>query len=102
MMDFSRLSKEELIDRLDHAVIAERLSESEGWGLVKESSRRIVDQAQRELRDINVFENPSRAAELQILIKVLENLLPGIIYALKSEGELAFFEARERKLEEVQ
>lgn len=100
-MDLSTLPKEQLIDKLDRAVIAERFAESEGWALVKEASKRLVEQAQRELRDINVFENPSRAAELQIIIKILENLLPGIMNALKSEGELAFLEARERRLEEV-
>jgi hypothetical protein len=101
VLDLSGVSDLEIIDRLDKAVIAERLAESDEWQIVKEACDRIVRKAQQELHDVDVFQNPNRAVELQILIKVLGNLLPGVVHALKSEGELAFFEARERRLEEV-
>jgi hypothetical protein len=101
MIDFSNVSDRELLDKLDKAAIAERLAESVEWSLVREASKRVAEKAQMEMLDVDPMENPGRVQELQILVKVLRNLIPGIVNGLQQEGRLAFFEAKERDLNEV-
>lgn len=99
MIDYSSLSKDELIVRLDKAVIADNFEESEQWGLIKEAASRLADIAQDKLNHTNVFKDPGLAVELQVCIKVLRDLLPNIVNGLKQEGRLAFNEARDRRLD---
>jgi hypothetical protein len=101
VIDFSNITDRELLDKLDKAAIAERLAESVEWSLVREASKRVTEKAQMELLEVDPMENPGRVQELQILVKVLRNLIPGIVNGLQQEGRLAFFEARERELDGV-
>jgi hypothetical protein len=100
-MNFEDLTDRDLIDKLDKAAIAEKLAESYEWSLLKEAFDRVIKKAQAEILDVDPVENPSRIQELQILVKVLRNLVPGIVRGLHEEGRLAFFEAHNRDLDEV-
>ena len=101
MIDLSDLSNTELADRIDDAIIAENFAESKQWALIKEASDRIASKARDELLNTDPVNEAGRIMELQITIKVLQNILPGIVRGLREEGKLAFAVYHDRGLDET-
>ncbi len=94
-MNSEELSKEEIISKLSDGELAVRFEESEDWKLIRESTRRLADQAIDELTKTPA-DNLVRIIELQLTAKFCRNFLQSILNSYKQEGALAFEEAKYR------
>lgn len=100
--DYSKLRDKELLDKLDDAAFIARFEQSEDWKLFREACKRLGDLAEYEMDRLDPIKEPSAIIERQVVKKFCRNVVRSIISGLKAEGALAFEEAKERRLNQVQ
>ena len=99
--DFSQLPDHDLIKKLDDAAFIARFEASDDWRLFREACDRLVRQAEHTLDNTDPLKDPTGVIECQVIKKFCRNIVRGIISGLKSEGRLAFDEAKARGLRNV-
>lgn len=99
--DTSKLSREQILEKLDDAAFVERFERSEDWKFFRSACEHLAKQAEYEMDRTDPLKNPSKIIELQVVKKFCRNVVGSIINGIKSEGKIAFEEARERKLEGI-
>ena len=93
------IDDKELVDRVNKAVLAERLETQEEWGLLKEAAIRIVDRAVDQLAGMKLSPDTIyEAMELQIIIRKYKHGLFREVEILAQEGEILFKEANDRDI----
>ena len=94
-LDYEELSSTELTERIKKAELVTKFEKSEDWKLIRESLKRMVDQAQASLVD----QDPNdivKVARHQTIIRICGNFIQSIISMAKQDGELAAAEEKER------
>ena len=99
--EISLLTDRELLKKLDDAEFIAEFERGEKWLLFREAAQRLAAQAEYKLDRINPIEDPTGVTECQVIKKFCRNVLQNIINGIKSEGELAFNEAKARRLRRV-
>jgi len=96
-VDYEALTDEALLEKLDNWDRLDRFEDSEEWRIFDEACRRVAMRAREEL--IKVPANDTlRIIELQQIIKLYGSVFKSLMSSFKQEGEVAFFEARDRGL----
>lgn len=98
-IDYSELTNEQLLTKLDDAVLLDRFENQEDWKLIQGSASRLAEQAEYKLLRTDPIKNPTAIIEYQITIKFCRNVLKGIINGIKNEGRLVFDEIKDRGLD---
>ena len=99
--DTSKLSREDILQKLDDAAFVQRFEKSEDWKFFREACEHLARQAEYEMDRTDPLKNPSKIIELQVVKKFCRNIVGSIINGIKAEGAIAFQEARDRKLEGI-
>lgn len=96
--DYAGLTDQELLNKLDDAAFVDRFEHSEEWKMLREAGDRLAKQATYRMLKTDPIKDPTAIIECQITIKLCQNILRGIINGIKTEGAIAFKEAKERGL----
>ena len=95
--EYQELNNDELLRRLDNSDLMDRFLRSEDWKLFNEAFRRIYEDADARLNEIDPGDY-KKIAELQIMKKFYKNVLQTTIQWYKVDGEAAWSEAKDRGL----
>lgn len=96
-MEYSDLSNEQIVDRIESGAAIIELENSEGWKLVSEAMSRLVTQAQNELISADASKTMD-IVYLQTIIKLYRDVVPGIVKSMKEEAKVSLSEAKIRRL----
>ena len=94
--DFSILEDKELFDKLHQAGLADKLTHSEEWRLLKEAADRIIERALNRFAFAIRADDMVGVIETQILLRKYKYGLFQEVSQLAEEGKLYFDEFKER------
>jgi hypothetical protein len=97
-VEFEHLSDDELIDSLDEGAVIAELENYDGWKIIEEAMKRTTQLAEKKLKDIDPTD-ASTIMQLQQIAKLYGDFIPNLIKSYKQQGELAFEEAKERRID---
>ncbi len=95
-MEYSQLDDIDLFKKLEKAELHKMLETSPEWGMLKEASERIVENAIREFVLNTDADNLVKIINLQMTIRKYKFELFAEIDQIAQDGELAFNEAKYR------
>jgi len=96
--EYRTLDDKDLLERLERAGLAERLTTSMEWGLLKEAGRRIVDRATDQFAMKTEVTDMAELSDLKAIIRKWKYGIFNEIEMLRQDGESAFEEAQNKKI----
>ena len=93
--EFDEATYKEVLEKLENSTFAEELRVSSSWKIFRSAWKKVAADASNQLAHCNP--NDSQViAQLQLLKRFYENVLPSTIEIVKQEGKVAHEQAKDK------
>lgn len=86
----------EIQAKLEDSLFIEKIRGSEDWKWLREAFRRVVLQANEDLKHLDPMKEPSKVLQAQIVVRLFDDFLKTTLDAIRANGKVAYAQAKDR------